>query len=302
MVTGIVPHVGGPILPPAMPTVLIGGLPAARVTDMAVCVGPPDMIVKGSMTVLIGNLPAARMGDQTVHGGVIVMGCFTVMIGDAGGGGGGSGGGGGGMGAPDASALSLGETGKPGGAPGGTPAAAPSTYGKAIKIEGDDAFKKKTIAALDDIKKTPTGAAMLADLEKSGKTVTIKPTTGGNSVSGLSGGAFAGADGKPGKGSDSTVLFNPDRTKIGSEKWETRPPALGLAHELVHADHAANGTIDVKPVANDSKPDPADPKKSAQEKHEEVATVGIPPLDKGAFTENKMRAEWDPVQPERKWY
>ncbi|MBI1745324.1 MAG: PAAR domain-containing protein [Acidobacteria bacterium] len=81
MVTVLVPHVGGPILPPACPTVLIGFLPAARVTDMAVCVGPPDIIVKGSMTVMIGNLPAARLGDQTAHGGIIVLGCMTVMIG-----------------------------------------------------------------------------------------------------------------------------------------------------------------------------------------------------------------------------
>lgn len=81
MVTGIVPHVGGPILPPCWPTVLIGGLPAARITDMAICVGPPDIIAMGSVTVLIGGLPAARMGDITAHGGVIVMGWPTVLIG-----------------------------------------------------------------------------------------------------------------------------------------------------------------------------------------------------------------------------
>ncbi len=81
MVTGIVPHVGGPILPPGCPTVLIGKLPAARVTDKAVCVGPPDVIVKGSVTVLVGKLPAARMGDLTAHGGTIVLGCPTVLIG-----------------------------------------------------------------------------------------------------------------------------------------------------------------------------------------------------------------------------
>jgi uncharacterized Zn-binding protein involved in type VI secretion len=91
MVTGLVPHVGGPISAPGCPTVLIGGLPAARVTDMAVCVGPPDMIVKGSLGVMIGGLPAARMGDPTAHGGVITLGCPTVLIGDVGGGGGGGG-------------------------------------------------------------------------------------------------------------------------------------------------------------------------------------------------------------------
>ncbi len=81
MVTGIVPHVGGPILPPGCPTVLIQSLPAARATDQATCVGPPDMIAMGSPTVLIGNMPAARMGDPCGHGGSIVLGCFTVLIG-----------------------------------------------------------------------------------------------------------------------------------------------------------------------------------------------------------------------------
>ncbi len=80
----LVPHVGGPILPPCEPTVLIGFLPAARVTDMLTCVGPPDVIAMGSPTVLIGNLMAARMGDPTVHGGVIILGEPTVMIGEVG--------------------------------------------------------------------------------------------------------------------------------------------------------------------------------------------------------------------------
>jgi uncharacterized Zn-binding protein involved in type VI secretion len=81
MVTGVVPHVGGPILPPGCPTVLIGSLPAARVGDMLTCVGPPDVILLGSFTVLIGGQPAARMGDLTAHGGSIVLGLPTVMIG-----------------------------------------------------------------------------------------------------------------------------------------------------------------------------------------------------------------------------
>ncbi|HYX04295.1 MAG TPA: PAAR domain-containing protein [Reyranella sp.] len=81
MVTGVVPHVGGPILPPGGVTVLIGMMPAARVGDMAVCVGPPDVIALGSFTVLISGQPAARLGDMTAHGGSIVVGCPTVLIG-----------------------------------------------------------------------------------------------------------------------------------------------------------------------------------------------------------------------------
>ena len=96
MVTGVVPHVGGPILPPGEPTVLICFLPAARMGDMATCVGPPDVIAMGSPTVMIGYMMAARMGDPTAHGGVIVLGAPTVEIGEAGMGGAGAGGGQGG--------------------------------------------------------------------------------------------------------------------------------------------------------------------------------------------------------------
>lgn len=93
---GPVPHVGGPVLPPCCPTVLIGFLPAARVSDQCLCAaGPPDIIIMGSPTVLIGNMMAARMGDPTAHGGVIVAGCPTVIIGEMG------------MGSPTAAAPGL---------------------------------------------------------------------------------------------------------------------------------------------------------------------------------------------------
>jgi uncharacterized Zn-binding protein involved in type VI secretion len=81
MVTGVVPHVGGAILPPGCPTILIGGLPVARMGDEAVCTGPPDVIAIGCPTVLFGGQPAARMGDITAHGGVILGGYPQVMIG-----------------------------------------------------------------------------------------------------------------------------------------------------------------------------------------------------------------------------
>ncbi len=79
-VTGVVPHVGG-VISMGLPVVLIGGQPAARMGDMAVCVGPPNTVVKGSATVLIGGQPAARMGDNMAHGGTIVFGFPLVMIG-----------------------------------------------------------------------------------------------------------------------------------------------------------------------------------------------------------------------------
>ena len=76
-----IPHVGGPVVGPGVPNVLIGKLPAAVVGDNCICVGPPDAIVKASATVMIGGRPAARMGDTTAHGGSLVVGCPTVMIG-----------------------------------------------------------------------------------------------------------------------------------------------------------------------------------------------------------------------------
>jgi uncharacterized Zn-binding protein involved in type VI secretion len=81
MVNGTVPHVGGPVLPPGCPTVMIAGMPAARVGDMLTCVGPPDTIAAGSGTVKIGGMPAARVGDSTSHGGTIILGAPTVNIG-----------------------------------------------------------------------------------------------------------------------------------------------------------------------------------------------------------------------------
>lgn len=97
------PHVGGPIMK-GSPDVYIGGLPAATAGEQAVCVGPPDVIIKGSMSVFINNKPAARLGDSTAHGGVISMGCPTVLIGDGAGGGGGGGAGAGGVKAAKAKA------------------------------------------------------------------------------------------------------------------------------------------------------------------------------------------------------
>lgn len=94
---GPTPHVGGPIVT-GFPTVLVGKMPAARIGDTATCVGPPDTIATGSPTVLIGRSPASRMTDTTAHGGKIVAGCPTVLIGTAGGAGTAAGGGGAGGG------------------------------------------------------------------------------------------------------------------------------------------------------------------------------------------------------------
>lgn len=84
MSDGPKPHVGGPVLPPCAVTVLTGSIPQARVGDLCTCVGPPDVIVQGSFTVLAMGKPTARMADTTAHGGKIIIGLPTVLIGDAG--------------------------------------------------------------------------------------------------------------------------------------------------------------------------------------------------------------------------
>ncbi len=111
MVNGVVPHVGGPVLPAGVPTVLIQNMPAATLGSMCTCTGPPDVITMGSATVLIGGKPAARLGDMTAHGGSIVLGCFTVLIGDSGGGesSGGKGAGGGKPGSAGANTMGAGQ-------------------------------------------------------------------------------------------------------------------------------------------------------------------------------------------------
>jgi type VI secretion system secreted protein VgrG len=154
------------------------------------------------------------------------------------------------------------------------------------------------------LKKTPTGKNLLESLDKSGKQVTIKPVDDpdeGNSVD-IGNQSFVGSDGTPGKGSNSIIHYNADNKVIGNKEWETRPPAIGLAHELIHADQAAHGTMSEGEVKNDEKFDPSNPDKVLTADISEVEAVGIPPHDKRQFTENKIRSEWDPEQPKRKWY
>jgi type VI secretion system secreted protein VgrG len=218
---------------------------------------------------------AARIGDLTVHGGVIVAGCPTVIIGEVG------------MGNPMPVVF----------VPDGS-----LKVGNAIIIKGGPAFQAKVLADLAAIGATPTGAKLLKSINDSGKTVTIQPTTGGNSTSYGPGDRFIGAGGKPGAGTDATVNYNATNTTIGTQPWETRPPAIGLAHELIHADQANHGTTTPGRTNNDNVPDPANPGRIAQTNTREVETTGVPPNDNRDINENKIRDEWNPKQPRRQWY
>jgi type VI secretion system secreted protein VgrG len=263
MFTVLVPHVGGPIAGPGAPTVLIGKLPAARVTDMCVCVGPPDMIAKGSATVFTMKMPQARILDNCVHGGIIVLGCFTVLVGDGAGGGGGGGG---------AAAALL----------------AKILSGKSqIKLEGPPEFQLKTMIALAKLASTPTGLGLLQSLDAAPHTTTIKPSTDGtNSENGA--GFTNPLTGAPGPGTDTEVFFNPDKDKLNGRPDQTRDPAIGLGHELIHANHDVHGT-NVKASSNYTG---ADGNTYNAPGYEQQA-VGLGPYANDPYTENKLRKEFD---------
>jgi len=229
-----VPHVGGPILPPAGIPVLISGMPAARISDMCVCVGPPDVIVSGAAAVLIRGLPAARLTSQCAHGGMVVMGSFTVLIG------------------------------------GPTFTARPITrtfnilkwewewhYGSAITISEDPTnpnYQMDVIAALVRLDSTPNMHAAFDALEASGNNINIIPY-----VPPPGWGPFNAycqpnnaTNAANGTGTGSTVAWDPNVHGFGLPG--TTPPSsqpgsdVILAHEMIHGVHNATGTQGAGPT------------------------------------------------------
>jgi len=291
---------------------------AGGMSDIHACTTPlpipphgPGLVIDGSPTVLINNMPACRQGDTIVEAvgppNKISMGCPTVMIGNSGSGGGGGGGAAGAAAGAGAGAAA----GAAAAAPPANIAGMPVTVqpngdiqvGKNITVSGDMEFKMKTLLSLGQIASTPTGEKLLKSIDSGTKKVKIVKTTGGNSCGYTNGaGRFENADGTPGAGSGATVNYNPDRKSTGTEAWETRPPAIGLAHELVHAEQAGKGKQKPGQDDNDNRPDAADPTKKDQTNKRELEAVGVPPYDNYPYNENKMRKEWPPPQPERKWY
>ena len=266
--------VPSPILPPGAMTVIIGGLPAARMTDKCVCVPPPpappipppfDPIIMGSPTVHIMGLPAARMTDPTTKGGMILPPCCpTVMIGPVG------------VAPPAMPAIAFPNVWEEVRLDGSTV----THVGANITIEGDKAFRDRVVADLKKLDATPTGHKLIDSLNSGSKTVTIKKTTGGNAA-GYDSPAdrFVKADGTPGAGSNTTIKYNPDTTQIddGSEPWMTRPPEVGLGHEMVHADDASKGQqVDGE---------------TAGTRNRELQAVGLPPYENKDPSENGIRRD-----------
>lgn len=235
LVTGVVPHVGGPILPPCCPTVLIGYMPAARVTDMATCAGPPDVIVRGSLGVMIGGLPAARVGDNTAHGGVIVVGEVTVMIGDVS------------FGASFVMPIVR--------LPNGD-----IRVGNNIIISGDASFQARVLNDLYIMSQTTVGNARLQSIDRMGHTVTIVSGSGNATrADSYTDAAMAGGPvlGNPsatgtGNGTNSTITYNPAPRPTSADPSISRPGDVALHHELAHAENNGYGR-------GDFNSDPANP-------------------------------------------
>ena len=238
------PHVGGPVSV-GLPTVLIGGMAAARIGDMATCVGPPDAIAAGSITVFIGGMPAARQGDMTAHGGVVTVGFPTVMIGDAGAG---------------PAGLSVTRT-----------ADGKLLVGSSIVIEGTPEFQAEVMNRLALMASTNAGRQTLASIEANPHTMTITEFTGPNSFAGPDSFEDATAAGAPvfdgagnpintwwglgpqatgtGNGSDVSVQFNPNLTlPNSSDPSNPMPNDAILFHEMEHGAHQMNGTYDGTPA------------------------------------------------------
>jgi hypothetical protein len=171
---------------------------------------------------------------------------------------------------------------------------------KNFKIEGDLAYQKKVVNDLHKLYSTKSGKALLESISKSGKNLTIKaPAAGkGNAASFKVPAGYAKADGTNGKGSDVTVYFDPDKKTLGGkEAWRTRPPAVALGHELIHADDAMYGRLPLGDGPNGNKAPKTTP-------NLEKRAVGLPPYEKGLkgapYTENSIRKEMG--QPARPYY
>lgn len=233
LVSGVVPHVGGPILPPGMLKTLIVGLPAARASDKAFCAGGPDVIAMGAATVLIGGLPAARVTDMTAHGGAIAPPCaLTVLIGG-----------------PVFKARAV------------TMSGTTMMYGKGIKIPYDPAnpnFQSEALAALVRLETSPNMQAAMNSIEASGHTLTIipyVPPAGWGPFNAYCQPAPGNGHQTPGVGSDSTVAWDPTVQGFGPPGTTPNASQPGadviLAHEMIHGAHNANGAQPTGPINSD---------------------------------------------------
>lgn len=272
-----VPHVGGPISVGA-PTVAIGMLPAARLNDMCVCVGPPDMIAMGSPTVQVCMMMQARMGDPTVHGGMITVGCPQVFVGTAANCFPGS--------VPPLTDMTFTMN------PDGT---ATGTFGPNIVITGTPEFVSKTLGHLTALSSLATGQAAINSLSRN---VSITETGPGGDSAGLASGNWSNPNLYNGTGVNATVSHYPHQQTVydGSEPWMTMPPHTVLGHELTHASHITNGDVTGNPASGPPIPNDTSglPQGRALEERRTVGNgpdpfYGMPDYSGEPFSENSIR-------------
>jgi type VI secretion system secreted protein VgrG len=165
-------------------------------------------------------------------------------------------------------------------------------------------FAAATRADLQAIYNTPTGKQLLDSLAAAGRKIYIN--YGEQNRAGFPFNpkpAFYAADGiTPGQGLALMIEYNSFVEKTGVKPWNERPPAIGLAHELIHAEQAAHGRMLRSVTHNPGGPDPENPDKQGPTEEFELEAVGVPPYDTYPVSENKIRAEWNPPQPHRAYY
>ena len=276
------------------PTVLIGGPPASRIGDMHACpmvtvlvphVGGPFIL--GAFTVLTGNMPQSRVGDTLVCVGppdVCALGCFTVLVGMAGGGGLGGllAGIGMAIGAmldppyPRAVLQDDGST--------------VTEYNEPITTEGSPEYQAAVVQDLNTFTATETGQAWQEAYAETGRHITIRPIGAGRDYNNgyatrvHGDDALMRDDGTPGPGSDTIIQFNPAREgRYRGEDGEMydRHPSDTLGHELIHGLHNGEGTN------RRNQPDPHDP----HDNQEEAQTIGVHGYEDEAITERNLLAE-----------
>lgn len=176
--------------------------------------------------------------------------------------------------------------------------------GTTFEIEDLAPFTERVTADLQLLYATPSGKLLLDSLHASGKKVAIEYTMGGNEIEGYEApeARFLTNDGSAGVGTSSRVLYNPRLETIGDEPWATRPPAIALAHELIHAEQAAYGRMAAGSARNGQAAIAPASKRQPEALVRELEAVGVPPHDQYPVNENKIRREWNPPQPERDYY
>ncbi len=165
--------------------------------------------------------------------------------------------------------------------------------GDGIEIRGSLEFRMLGVGAIGQVASSENGEALLKSLHEIGKRVTIRETRNGNGATELAA-----------EGGRVTVFYNPGReaTGQGGEEWETRPPALGLAHALVRAEQMLRGSVRSGSTPVESMPSPSNPGEAMHVRDQDLEAVGLAPCDTYPFSENKIRAGWKPPQPPREQY